>query len=128
MLCERQESENGASRRVKTEFLLQFDGCTTNADDRVLVLGATNRPQDLDDGVMRRFTSRVFIDLPDAFARSHFMHTAFSLHNTPVRLTNGEWDEAARMSEGYSFSDLLAVCRAAAMQPIQQVRLKKRAI
>jgi len=124
LLCERQENENGASRRVKTEFLLQFDGCTTSSNDRVLVLGATNRPKDLDDGVLRRFTQRIFIDLPEPAARIQFMQATFKQNNVPVHLTRGELEQVGALTEGYSFSDLLAVCRAAAMQPIQQVKSK----
>lgn len=43
MLSQRMEGENDAMRRIKTEFLVQFDGCGTDSNDRILMIGATNR-------------------------------------------------------------------------------------
>lgn len=55
MLTARSETEHEASRRLKTEFLVCFDGMQTSDQDRIVLIGATNRPQDLDDAVQRRF-------------------------------------------------------------------------
>ena len=53
LLCERREGEHEASRRLKTEFLVEFDGVRSREEDRVLVMGATNRPQELDNAALR---------------------------------------------------------------------------
>lgn len=68
MCGNRTDGENEASRRVKTEFLVQMQG-VGHDDQGVLVLGATNLPWALDPAVRRRFERRIYISLPEYEAR-----------------------------------------------------------
>ena len=43
-----------------------------------MVLGATNRPQDLDEAVLRRFSRRIFCDLPNRKARKEILDVSLS--------------------------------------------------
>ena len=69
ILTARSSSENEAARRLKTEFLVQNDGVNSGQQGRLLVIGATNRPFDLDEAALRRLTKRIYIGLPDLEAR-----------------------------------------------------------
>lgn len=65
LLSQRNETEHESSRRMKTEFLVQLDGATTGNEERLLIIGATNRPQELDEAARRRFVKRLYIPLPE---------------------------------------------------------------
>ncbi|XP_041640236.1 spastin-like isoform X2 [Cheilinus undulatus] len=120
LLCERREGEHDASRRLKTEFLVQFDGVQTGSEDRVLVMGATNRPQELDEAVLRRFTKRVYVALPAVETRLMLLKNLLEKHGNP--LTHRELSQLARMTEGYSGSDLTSLAKDASLGPIRELR------
>lgn len=69
ILKKRSDNEHESSRKLKTEFLVQLEGATTDDKDRVLLVGATNLPQELDDAARRRFTKRLYIPLPEVDVR-----------------------------------------------------------
>ncbi|XP_033874297.3 spastin-like isoform X1 [Acipenser ruthenus] len=120
LLCERREGEHDASRRLKTEFLIEFDGVQSIGDDRVLVMGATNRPQELDEAVLRRFAKRVYVALPSEETRLKLMKNLLGKHGNP--LSQKELVQLARMTEGYSGSDLTALAKDAALGPIRELK------
>ncbi|CAL5424021.1 unnamed protein product [Camellia sinensis] len=99
-------NESEASRRIKTELLVQMQGVGHN-DDKVLVLAATNTPYALDQAIRRRFDKRIYIPLPDLKARQHM----FKVHlgDTPHDLNESDFENLARRTEGFSGSDI-AVC------------------
>ena len=71
LLCARNENDMESSRRIKTEFLVQLDGANTFAGEnaRILIIGATNRPDDLDEAVRSRLVKRLYIPLPNTAGR-----------------------------------------------------------
>ncbi|XP_037081064.1 spastin-like [Pollicipes pollicipes] len=119
LLSERREGEHDASRRLKTEFLCQFDGLATSPDEKILVLAATNRPQELDTAVLRRFPKRIYIPLPDEAARVALLGRLLSAHGQP--LSARQLQTLGRQTEGYSASDIAALARDAALGPIREM-------
>ena len=115
----RSEQESEASRRIKTEFLVQMNG-VGNDTQGVLVLGATNTPWQLDSAIRRRFEKRIYIPLPDFAARSRLFE--LDIGDTPCTLTTKDYRLLAEKTEGFSGSDIAVVVRDALMQPIRKVQ------
>ncbi|XP_030490238.2 uncharacterized protein LOC115706663 isoform X2 [Cannabis sativa] len=119
IMSTRLANENDASRRLKSEFLIQFDGVTSNNNDLVIVIGATNKPQELDDAVLRRLVKRIYVPLPDdAIRRLLLRH---KLKGQAFSLPSGDLERLAKETEGYSGSDLQALCEEAALMPIREL-------
>ncbi|GMS80736.1 hypothetical protein PENTCL1PPCAC_2911, partial [Pristionchus entomophagus] len=117
LLSSRSESEHESSRRIKTEFLVQLDGVATSRDERLLVLGATNRPYELDEAARRRFAKRLYVGLPEREARISIVQR--SLQGVDHAMGASEYNEVAELTEGYSGADMYTLCTEAAMGPVR---------
>ncbi|VAH56352.1 unnamed protein product [Triticum turgidum subsp. durum] len=138
-------NESEASRRIKTELLVQMQGVGHN-DDKVLVLAATNTPYALDQvsgnfsntqlyhlwltkilliflllqAVRRRFDKRIYIPLPDAKARQHM----FKVHlgDTPHSLSESDFEVLGRRTEGFSGSDVAVCVKDVLFEPVRKTQ------
>ncbi|KIV82483.1 hypothetical protein PV11_04592 [Exophiala sideris] len=115
----RGEGESEASRRIKTELLVQMDGVGKDSKG-VLILGATNIPWQLDAAIRRRFQRRVHISLPDKPARMRMFELAVG--DTKCEMSQQDYKTLADLSEGYSGSDISIAVQDALMQPVRKIQ------
>lgn len=98
LVSARGDNENEASRRIKTEFLVQMQGVGSK-EGKILVLGATNFPWGLDPAMRRRFQKRIYIPLPDYEGRRYMLANLLKKHNSH-NLTEQQIDDIGNRLEG----------------------------
>ncbi|XP_007942141.1 fidgetin-like protein 1 [Orycteropus afer afer] len=120
LLSQRGDGEHESSRRIKTEFLVQLDGATTSSEDRILVVGATNRPQEIDEAARRRLVKRLYIPLPEASARKQIVFRLMSKEQCCLK--EEEIELIVQQSDGFSGADMTQLCREASLGPIRSLQ------
>ncbi|XP_074270187.1 uncharacterized protein LOC141593129 [Silene latifolia] len=103
--CARDGDMNEISRRILSVLLREIDGFHQNK--KVVVIGATNRKQDLDPALISRFDSLIFFGLPDQQTRQKIA-ALYAKH-----LTVSELMEFAWATEGFSGRNIRDVCQLA---------------
>ena len=89
---------------LKFELFFQ-DGAATGSEDRILVIGATNRPQEIDEAARRRFVKRLLIPLPEAVARRQIVCHLMAKQNSD--LSEAEIQAITEQSDGEKSSSYL---------------------
>lgn len=120
VMSARSDSENDATRRLKTEFLIQMQG-VGNDDDGILVLGATNIPWALDPAVRRRFQKKIYISLPEVDARKTMFE--LNLKGNDNNLTDSQIEDLATRTEGFSGSDISTLTQDAVFEPVRKCQM-----
>ncbi|MBM3878976.1 MAG: ATP-binding protein [Verrucomicrobia bacterium] len=97
--------------RIVVQFLAEVGGFE-ESPNVLLLLGATNKPWDIDEAVFRtgRFDEKIFVDLPDLAAREFMVQR--NLGGAPVEAGLDARVLAARL-DGYTGSDIVAILQSA---------------
>ncbi|KAJ7172539.1 hypothetical protein C8R46DRAFT_153853 [Mycena filopes] len=113
----RDRGANFAHRGVLTEFMQEMDGLRSSKDDSVIVIGATNRPFDLDDAVLRRLPRRLLVDLPGEPEREAIIRILLRDETLGDDL---DPKSIAQKTENFSGSDLKHLCVSAALDAVKE--------
>ncbi len=114
----RDEVRGEVERRVVAQLLALMDGLESRG--KVVVIGATNRPNALDAALRRpgRFDREIEIGIPDTKARREILE----IHTRGVPLAEDvNLDKLAEMTHGYVGADLAALVKEAAMRALRRV-------
>jgi SpoVK/Ycf46/Vps4 family AAA+-type ATPase len=109
-------NEVGGEIRVRNQFLKEMDGIVDKGKAlHVYVIGATNKPWDLDWAFIRRFQKRILVPLADHATRLNML----KLYSSNLQIARDvDLSELARLAEGFSGSDIRDVCQSAQLKLI----------
>ena len=113
--------EHEASRRLKSELLMQMDGVSSHGngvgkDSLVMVLATSNKPWDLDEALRRRLERRIYIPLPDEASRKEML----SIHLKGVKLASDAHGGFRQAHRGLQRRRRYFACRDASMMPMRK--------
>jgi len=114
----RDEVSGEQERRIVAQLLALMDGLESRG--KVVVIGATNRPNALDEALRRpgRFDREIEISIPNRDGRLEILQ----IHTRGMPLTDDvDLEKLADMSHGYAGADLSALCKEAAMASLRRV-------
>ncbi|MQL79791.1 hypothetical protein Taro_012242 [Colocasia esculenta] len=112
------EGEHESSRRLKTQFLIEMEGFDSG-NEQILLIGATNRPQELDEAARRRLTKRLYIPLPSSEARAWIIRNLLEKDGL-FKLSDEDTAYICKLTEGYSGSDMKNLVKDASMGPLRE--------
>uniref|UniRef100_A0A1B0FDJ0 AAA+ ATPase domain-containing protein n=1 Tax=Glossina morsitans morsitans TaxID=37546 RepID=A0A1B0FDJ0_GLOMM len=101
-----------ATAMMKTQFMMLWDGLSTNNNIAVIAMGTTNRPQDLDKAIIRRMPAQFHIGLLNTEQRSQLLKLILESENVN---SNVDYERLSQVTKGFSGSDLREMCRNASV-------------
>ncbi|KAI8217312.1 hypothetical protein K4K53_009260 [Colletotrichum sp. SAR 10_77] len=110
LFLRRTSNDRPFERASVIQFLQSMDGLVQNKR-APLVIGATNKPMDLDSAFLRRLPHKVSLGLPNAKARTRILLLLLE----GVNLDHVNIDHLATVTEGFSGADLKTLCSQAAL-------------
>ena len=115
----RKDNEKESDRRVLTELLKQLDGVSNEDNSKIVFIGATNLPQELDPALRRRFEKRLFVPLPGVQARAQLMAKCLGAPGLDHDLNPMDILTLAKQTKGFSGADIASLCNEILLRPVR---------
>jgi len=112
-LRNRDSSDHEATAMIKAEVMALWDGITTESNTQIIIIGATNRPEDIDPAVRRRMPLKFYVPLPKKPQREEIFKKVLQHENVSEDI---DYATLGDRSEGLSGSDITEVCRQAVIK------------
>ncbi len=119
LLRSRDSHDHEATAMIKAQFMQLWDGLSTKSDCTVLVMGATNRPKDVDRAILRRMPASFHIGLPDQGQRKAILKQILKMETVSEDI---DYLRLAQLSENFSGSDIRELCRTAAVYRVRDLQ------
>lgn len=116
-LRSRKAEDHEATAMMKTQFMSLWDGIITDPTCQIMIVGATNRPQDLDAAILRRLPCQFKIGTPGKDQRKHIMRIILE----DEEVEELDFNKLGGLTDGFSGSDLKEACRQAAFYRVREV-------
>lgn len=117
-LRKRETHDHEATSMMKAQFMILWDGLISTKNCSVVVMGATNRPNDVDAAIRRRMPATFYISMPSAEKRLKILQLI--LLNEEID-SDVDMQVLANLTENFSGSDLKELCRSAAMSRVKEL-------
>ncbi|XP_053393466.1 outer mitochondrial transmembrane helix translocase-like [Mercenaria mercenaria] len=114
-LRSRSTNDHEATLMIKTQFMSFWDGLITDPSCQVIIMGATNRPQDVDAAILRRMPCTFKIGMPGRLQRCGILSLLMEDEEIDEDIDYGRLGD---ITEGFSGSDLKEACRIAALNRV----------
>lgn len=120
----RDAHDHEATAMIKAQFMQMWDGLETDSSNTVVVMGATNRPKDVDKAILRRMPATFHVGLPDVHQRKSILIKILAMEAVAVDV---DYIRLAKLTEGFAGSDLREACRTASVYRMRELMVKKAA-
>lgn len=116
-LRSRSSHDHEATAMMKTQFMMLWDGLTTMPGATIIVMGATNRPTDLDRAILRRMPAQFLISAPNVEQRKKILQLTLKDESTGEDV---DLNRLAKLTNHFSGSDLRELCRNASVLRLRE--------
>ena len=113
----RSDRDHEVTAMMKATFMSLWDGLVSANNSQIMVMGATNRPQQIDQAILRRMPIRLNVPLPNATQRQRILNLVLQVENLGDDV---DLEQLADSLNGFSGSDLQEMCRHASVARVHE--------